>query len=138
MKTKIFICMMALVVSGALQAQEHLKAVVAKCLNIKDMDVEVLYSKNPKTKKPESKVIKITYSEKKDPQLTDEILEAFKKDQEAAYKVVETNKRRKRLYRFANGTTDISVSLELIMNEGNRKLIYIERYDVDYDKEYGG
>lgn len=138
MRTKIFICMMALVFSGALQAQEHLKAVVDKCMNMKEMDVEVLYSKNPKTRKPESKMIKITYIGKEYPKLTDELLEAFRKDQEAAYKIVENNKNQKRLYRFAKGTTDISVSIERINKGADRmQLIYIERYDFDYNNNFG-
>ncbi len=144
MKTKRII--LAIVLSllmaggvGSLKAQENLNALMKKCETAQNVNVEALFEKNPKTKKPTRNMTTVTFFVKDNSKLQDEFLEAFQKDRNAAYKVIEDKKNGKIIpsfYRFAAGTTDITYTFEIEKN-GSISVTRIERFDFDYDKQFG-
>ena len=114
------------------------------------VSVDVIYDKDRKTKKPVKEVITITFSKKDNPKLLDEFLNAFRKDKEAAYKVIESKIDGKVIpsfYRFAAGTSDISFSLddlnkkyngnEYLLRNGEIQVTKIERFDFKEESEWG-
>lgn len=144
MKTKRIILATALLFSvagiGKIKAQESINALMQRCETIDNVNVEVLYEKNPKTKKAEKNIVTITFFEKDNPKLLEDFLAAFKKDREAAYKVIENKKNGKVMpsyYRYVSGTTDITYTLETgkrgfgptSFNKGDVSITRIERFD---------
>ena len=120
MKTKKIILSMALLVVGTsiseLVAQEHLNALMKKCESLDNVSVEVIYNKDPKTKKPEKNVVSVTFYRQENAKLLNDFLDAFKKDREAAYRVMEEKMNGKvmpSLYRFSGaGDLDITYTVE--------------------------
>ncbi len=154
MKTKNLILTAALLMAGSwagdLLAQTNLNALMKKCESMEKVNVDVIYDKDRKTKKPVKEVITITFSRKDNPKLLDEFLDAFRKDKEAAYKVMESKidgKVMPSFYRFAIGTSDISFSLEdlnkkfkgneYMLQNGEIQVTKIERFDFKEESEWG-
>ena len=111
MKTRNLILTVTLLMAGSwasnLMAQTNLNALMKKCESMEKVNVDVIYDKDRKTKKPVKEVITVTFSRKDNPKLLDEFLDAFRKDKEAAYKVMESKidgKVMPSFYRFAVGT----------------------------------
>lgn len=48
-------------------AQKHLDALIKRCETMKDVQIEEVYSKDKKTKKPERRITTIRFSKKKTP-----------------------------------------------------------------------
>lgn len=143
MKTKGVILAIILSLSmtsiDKLDAQENLNALMKKCENLQNVDIEVLFEKDPKTKKPTRNMTTVTFAVKENPKLQDEFLEAFQKDRNAAYKVIEGKKNGKILptfYRFAAGTTDITYTSKIEKN-GCFSVTRIERFNINYDEQGG-
>ena len=88
MKTRNLILTAVLLMAGSwagdLLAQTNLNALMKKCESKDKVNVEVIYDKYRKTKKPVKEVITITFSTKDNPKLLDEFINAFQKDKEAA------------------------------------------------------
>ncbi|WP_075964908.1 DUF5024 domain-containing protein [Parabacteroides massiliensis] len=154
MKTRNFILTAALLMTGSLAgdllAQANLNALMKKCESMEKVNVDVIYDKDRKTKKPVKEVITITFSRKDNPKLLDEFLDAFRKDKESAYKVMESKidgKVMPSFYRFAAGTSDISFSLEdlnkkfkgneYMLRNGEIRITKIERFDFKEESEWG-
>lgn len=154
MKTRNFILTAVLLMVGSLAgdllAQANLNALMKKCESMEKVNVDVIYDKDRKTKKPVKEVITITFSRKDNPKLLDEFLDAFRKDKEAAYKVMESkidDKVMPSFYRFAAGTSDISFSLEdlnkkfkgneYMLRNGEIRITKIERFDFKEESEWG-
>lgn len=148
MKTKHVILLTALLFSiasiGKIKAQENLNSLMQKCETMDNVNVEVLYNKNPKTKKAEKNITTVTFTEKDNPKLLEDFLAAFKKDREAAYKIIEDKKNGKvspSFYRFSSGTTDITYTLEYLkekpmfnnFTKGDIRVSRIDRFDYNYD-----
>lgn len=154
MKTRNFILTAALLMTGSLAgdllAQANLNALMKKCESMEKVNVDVIYDKDRKTKMPVKEVITITFSRKDNPKLLDEFLDAFRKDKESAYKVMESKidgKVMPSFYRFAAGTSDISFSLEdlnkkfkgneYMLRNGEIRITKIERFDFKEESEWG-
>lgn len=144
MKTRNLILTAALLMAGSwagdLLAQENLNALMKKCESMEKVNVDVIYDKDRKTKKPVKEVITITFSRKDNPKLLDEFLDAFRKDKEAAYKVMESKTGGKVMpsfYRFAAGTSDISFSFEYMLRNEEIQITKIERFDFKEESEWG-
>ncbi len=154
MKTRNFILTAVLLMVGSLAgdllAQANLNALMKKCESMEKVNVDVIYDKDRKTKKPVKEVITITFSRKDNPKLLDEFLDAFRKDKESAYKVMESKidgKVMPSFYRFAAGTSDISFSLEdlnkkfkgneYMLRNGEIRITKIERFDFKEESEWG-
>lgn len=154
MKTRNLILTAALLLAGSwagdLLAQTNLNALIKKCESMEKVNVDVIYDKDRKTKKPVKEVITITFSRKDNPKLLDEFLDAFRKDKEAAYKVMESKidgKVMPSFYRFAVGTSDLSFSLEdlnkkfkgneYMLRNGEIRVTKIERFDFKEESEWG-
>ncbi len=133
-----------------LMAQTNLNALMKKCESMEKVNVDVIYDKDRKTKKPVKEVITVTFSRKDNPKLLDEFLDAFRKDKEAAYKVMESKidgKVMPSFYRFAVGTSDLSFSLEdlnkkfkgneYMLRNGEIRVTKIERFDFKEESEWG-
>ena len=146
MKTRNLILTVTLLMAGSwasnLMAQTNLNALMKKCESMEKVNVDVIYDKDRKTKKPVKEVITVTFSRKDNPKLLDEFLDAFRKDKEAAYKVMESKidgKVMPSFYRFAVGTSDLSFSLEdlnkkfkgneYMLRNGEIRVTKIERFD---------
>lgn len=134
MKTKKIILSMALLIAGAsageLVAQEHLNALMKKCESLDNVSVEVIYNKDPKTKKPEKNVVSVTFYRQENAKLLNDFLDAFKKDREAAYRVMEekiNGKVTPSLYRFSGaGDTDITYTVEEVTSVFPRNSPYYD------------
>lgn len=144
MKTRNLILTAALLMVGSwagdLLAQENLNALMKKCESMEKVNVDVIYDKDRKTKKPVKEVITITFSRKDNPKLLDEFLDAFRKDKEAAYKVMESKTDGKVMpsfYRFAAGTSDISFSFEYMLRNEEIQITKIERFNFKEESEWG-
>lgn len=154
MKTRNLILTATLLLAGSwtgdLLAQTNLNALMKKCESMEKVNVDVIYDKDRKTKKPVKEVITITFSRKDNPKLLDEFLDAFRKDKEAAYKVMESKidgKVMPSFYRFAVGTSDLSFSLEdlnkkfkgneYMLRNGEIQVTKIERFDFKEESEWG-
>lgn len=154
MKTRNLILTATLLLAGSwagdLLAQTNLNALIKKCESMEKVNVDVIYDKDRKTKKPVKEVITITFSRKDNPKLLDEFLDAFRKDKEAAYKVMESKidgKVMPSFYRFAVGTSDLSFSLEdlnkkfkgdeYMLRNGEIRVTKIERFDFKEESEWG-
>lgn len=148
MKTKKIILSMALLIAGAsageLVAQEHLNALMKKCESLDNVSVEVIYNKDPKTKKPEKNVVSVTFYRQENAKLLNDFLDAFKKDREAAYRVMEekiNGKVTPSLYRFSGaGDTDITYTVEEVKSvfpknsphykeKGDIRITKVERFN---------
>ena len=122
MKTKKIILSMALLIAGVsageLMAQEHLNALMKKCESLDNVSVEVIYNKDPKTKKPEKNVVSVTFYRQENAKLLNDFLDAFKKDREVAYRVMEekiNGKVSPLLYRLSvAGDKDITYTVEQV------------------------
>ncbi len=154
MKTRNLILTVTLLMAGSwasnLMAQTNLNALMKKCESMEKVNVDVIYDKDLKTKKPVKEVITVTFSRKDNPKLLDEFLDAFRKDKEAAYKVMESKidgKVMPSFYRFAVGTSDLSFSLEdlnkkfkgneYMLRNGEIRVTKIERFDFKEESEWG-
>lgn len=154
MKTKKIILSMALLVVGTsiseLVAQEHLNALMKKCESLDNVSVEVIYNKDPKTKKPEKNVVSVTFYRQENAKLLNDFLDAFKKDREAAYRVMEEKMNGKvmpSLYRFSGaGDLDITYTVEEVKSvfprnsphyreKGDIRITKVERFNYS---EQGG
>lgn len=148
MKTKKIILSMALLIAGAsageLVAQEHLNALMKKCESLDNVSVEVIYNKDPKTKKPEKNVVSVTFYRQENAKLLNDFLDAFKKDREVAYRVMEekiNGKVTPSLYRFSGaGDTDITYTVEEVKSvfpknsphykeKGDIRITKVERFN---------
>ena len=148
MKTKKIILSMALLIAGAsageLVAQEHLNALMKKCESLDNVSVEVIYNKDPKTKKPEKNVVSVTFYRQENAKLLNDFLDAFKKDREAAYRVMEKKLNGKvtpSMYRFSGaGDTDITYTVEEVTSvfpkntpyydgKGDIRITKVERFN---------
>ena len=156
MKTRNLILTAILLIVGSwagdLLAQTNLNALMKKCESMDKVNVEVIYDRDLKTKKPVKEVVTITFSTKDNPKLLDEFVNAFQKDKEAAYKVIESKQNGKVLpsfYRFSSGTNDISYSLEdlnekpgfrgdeFLLRKGDIRVTKIERFNFKEESEWG-
>ena len=154
MKTRNLILTVTLLMAGSwasnLMAQTNLNALMKKGESMEKVNVDVIYDKDRKTKKPVKEVITVTFSRKDNPKLLDEFLDAFRKDKEAAYKVMESKidgKVMPSFYRFAVGTSDLSFSLEdlnkkfkgneYMLRNGEIRVTKIERFDFKEESEWG-
>ena len=154
MKTRNLILTVTLLMAGSwasnLMAQTNLNALMKKCESMEKVNVDVIYDKDRKTKKPVKEVITVTFSRKDNPKLLDEFLDAFRKEKEAAYKVMESKidgKVMPSFYRFAVGTSDLSFSLEdlnkkfkgneYMLRNGEIRVTKIERFDFKEESEWG-
>lgn len=154
MKTRNLILTVTLLMAGSwasnLMAQTNLNALMKKCESMEKVNVDVIYDKDRKTKKPVKEVITVTFSRKDNPKLLDEFFDAFRKDKEAAYKVMESKidgKVMPSFYRFAVGTSDLSFSLEdlnkkfkgneYMLRNGEIRVTKIERFDFKEESEWG-
>lgn len=134
MKTKKIILSMALLIAGAsageLVAQEHLNALMKKCESLDNVSVEVIYNKDPKTKKPEKNVVSVTFYRQENAKLLNDFLDAFKKDREAAYRVMEKKLNGKvtpSMYRFSGaGDTDITYTVEEVTSVFPKNSLYYD------------
>lgn len=140
MKTKSLVLAMALLFGvgiGSLQAQEHLSALMKKCETIDKVDIQVLYQKDPQTKKPEKNIVTVTFRAQDNPKLHKDFLEAFRKDRESAYKVIENKQNGKIVpsyYRFMQGKNDVSYSFNFTGDMRDQvQITCIERFN-EYDK----
>lgn len=148
MKTKKIILSMALLIAGVsageLMAQEHLNALMKKCESLDNVSVEVIYNKDPKTKKPEKNVVSVTFYRQENAKLLNDFLDAFKKDREVAYRVMEekiNGKVTPSLYRFSGaGDTDITYTVEEVKSvfpknsphykeKGDIRITKVERFN---------
>ncbi|WP_459186897.1 DUF5024 domain-containing protein [Parabacteroides sp. APC149_11_2_Y6] len=148
MKTKKIILSMALLIAGAsageLVAQEHLNALMKKCESLDNVSVEIIYNKDPKTKKPEKNVVSVTFYRQENAKLLNDFLDAFKKDREVAYRVMEekiNGKVTPSLYRFSGaGDTDITYTVEEVKSvfpknsphykeKGDIRITKVERFN---------
>lgn len=148
MRTKKIILSMALLIAGAsageLVAQEHLNALMKKCESLDNVSVEVIYNKDPKTKKPEKNVVSVTFYRQENAKLLNDFLDAFKKDREVAYRVMEekiNGKVTPSLYRFSGaGDTDITYTVEEVKSvfpknsphykeKGDIRITKVERFN---------
>lgn len=114
MKTRSIILAVAFLIGGSiacsLQAQKHLDALIKKCESMRNVDVQVIITKDKKTRKVEHSIKNISFSMKENPQLFNDFIEAFRADQDEAYKVTDRSVNGKvypSYYRFDNGKTDI-------------------------------
>lgn len=160
MKPRVFILTAALLgatsLAGDLLAQTNLIALMKRCETMEKIDVDVVSNKDRKTRRPVKEVITISFSKKDHPKLLDEFIDAFRKDKEAAYKVMESKVNGKVIpsyYRFAVGTSDISFSLDganeepegnggIILRNGKAgngviQVTKIERFDFKEEEEWG-
>lgn len=134
MKTKKIILSMALLIAGVsageLMAQEHLNALMKKCESLDNVSVEVIYNKDPKTKKPEKNVVSVTFYRQENAKLLNDFLDAFKKDREAAYRVMEKKLNGKvtpSMYRFSGaGDTDITYTVEEVTSVFPKNSLYYD------------
>lgn len=140
MKTKSLVLAMALLFGvgiGSLQAQEHLSALMKKCETIDKVDIQVLYQKDPQTKKPEKNIVTVTFRAQDNPKLHKDFLEAFRKDRESAYKVIENKQNGKIVpsyYRFMQGKNDVSYSFNFTGDMRDQvQITCIERFN-EYDE----
>lgn len=137
MKTKNLVLVMTLLFVagsiGSLQAQEHLSALMKKCESMDKVDIQVLYEKDPKTKKPEKNIVTVTFRAQDHPKLHNDFLDAFRKDRESAYKVIENKQNGKivpSFYRFIQGKNDVSYSFNFTGDMRDRvQITCIERFD---------
>ena len=94
MKTKVFVAVLLFLMIGSFSmkigAQENLAAMVRKCETMESVDMNVVRQKNPQTKKTESVITSITI--KSNPVLVNEFLNAFQRDENKAYQVIEKKK----------------------------------------------
>lgn len=123
MKTRSMILAAALIVGGAvassIQAQKHLDALVKRCESMDKVNVEVILSKDKKTRQLERSIKTISFSSKDNPQLLNDFLEAFKADQNEAYKVSDRSVKGKvypSFYRFDDGKTDVLYTASFTAN----------------------
>lgn len=110
MKTlyKVLISLVLLTLAVPMVAQTNLERWVKKCEGIESVDITVIRRKNPKT----GKVMKdmVTLSFRDNDALYKELLDACRKDEEAAYDVIKERKNGEdvpQIYRFRNGEIDI-------------------------------
>lgn len=111
-----------------LSAQEHLAAVVKKCEAIDSADVNVIYQRNPTTKKLQQ-MIK-TVSLDKNPAIVNEVLAAFEKDKAMAVQAIDGKTKGKMMpqfYKFSDGKINISYSVS-VSDSGDVSLTVIEQY----------
>jgi hypothetical protein len=109
MKTRNLIVAAILLLTGSLAtdlyAQETLKALMKKCENMENVDVDVVRSRNKETKKLERVVTEISF--KNNQTLVNEIIAAFEKDREMADKEIEeksNGKIKELFYRFGDNS----------------------------------
>ena len=89
MKRNVLIMTLLLIVSCftmRVVAQENLNALVKKCETIPSVDMDFVRKINPKTKKLETKIIRISINDNQS--LIDEFLAARKKDKEKVLQVI--------------------------------------------------
>lgn len=146
MKTRSLILTTALLLAGGwagdLLAQTNLDALMKRCESMDKVNVEVIYDKDKKTKKPVKESITVTFARKDNPKLLEEFLDAFRKDKESAYKVIESKQNGKvqpSFYRFSVGDSDVSYSLEdlsikfkddeFFLRKGDVRVTKVERFN---------
>lgn len=89
-KCRLLTTMLALIASSlffSLSAQQNLLSWVKKCENESSINMTVIFKKDPKTKKEESKTISIEFKDK--PSLLKDLLKAYNNDKDKAYKMSE-------------------------------------------------
>ncbi|MDU1903803.1 MAG: DUF5024 domain-containing protein [Dysgonomonas sp.] len=114
MKAKNLIILILLVLAGGLSsdvfAQENLKAFVVKCESNESVKMTVVRQRNPNTKKVTQVITSISI--KSNPTLVNELLAAFKKDEENTTQSIETKKNGKivpEYYSFGNTSYSLSI-----------------------------
>jgi Domain of unknown function (DUF5024) len=132
MKTKKIILAAFLLVAGAAStevfAQEHLEALVKKCEKLDNVQMQVIYNRDPNTKKLEKTIKSINFQDEK---LLNEFLDAFEKDKEKAYKMAEqkvNGRMQPSFYRFSDGKKDIGYYWN-VSAAHNVSLSVIEEYE---------
>lgn len=115
MKTKhVFIVALVLLLGNFsidVVAQSNLDALVKKCETMDSVNMNILKNKDPQTKKI-IRVIK-TITIRDNPSLTNEFIEAFKKDEEQAFRVVDEKIGQKvypSYYQFDNVSYSFSIT----------------------------
>jgi hypothetical protein len=109
--------------------------------------VEVILSKDKKTKQLERSIKTVSFSSKDNPQLLNDFLEAFKADQDEAYKVSDRSVKGKvypSFYRFDDGKTDVLYTANFSTNFSANKfygsndivITRIERSSSNNDTSY--
>lgn len=130
-------------IAGSVQAQKHLDALVKRCESMDKVSVDVIINKNKQTKQLERSITTISFSSKENPQLLKDFVEAFKADQDEAYKVGNKSVNGKvypSFYRFDKGKTDILYSVDMDANKyygtNDVSISRIERVSTDNDTSY--
>lgn len=143
MKTRSIILAVAFLIGGSiacsLQAQKHLDALIKKCESMRNVDVQVIITKDKKTRKIEHSIKNISFSMKENPQLFNDFIEAFKADQDEAYKVTDRSVNGKvypSYYRFDNGKTDIMFTANFGEDKRNGVVIVRIERPSDGDSSY--
>jgi hypothetical protein len=129
MKTRHLIAVVILLLTGSLAtdlyAQETLKALVKKCENMENVDVDVIRRRNKETKKLEQVITEVSFSNNQ--ALVNEIIAAFDKDKEMADQEIEeksNGKIKELFYRFGGDTYSFS------QDDGGRgSITLIERFE---------
>jgi hypothetical protein len=125
--TSCLFVLLAGLFSSCATAQDNLNALVKKCESMESVDMNIVYQKDKETKKTQQVIKSLTIENNKD--LVTKFLEAFKKDKEKAYTVIENKQNGKivpSFYRFSTGNTDISYSFSLD-DDANASVSVIER-----------
>ena len=133
MKTNRFIITVVLIITGSffvnVTAQEALRAIMKKCENMENLNVNVVRNKDKETKKVTRVMINISFE--KNETLKKEILSAFEKDSEMAdYEM--KNKR--------NGNTDLNYRFGLISfsyNENRDGRVIFSSHEKSSDSKDG-
>lgn len=132
MKTKKIILAAFLLVAGAAStevfAQEHLEALVKKCEKLDNVQMQVIYNRDPNTKKLEKTIKSINFQDEK---LLNEFLDAFEKDKEKAYKMAEqkvNGRMQPSFYRFSDGKREVGYFWS-VSGAHNVSLSVIENYE---------
>ncbi len=130
MKKKSLILIAIMLIAGSIStevfAQEAIKALVKKCENMQNVNINIVRSRNKDTKKLERVVKNISFSN--DKILADEFIAAFEKDREMADKEIENMSNGKLdnlFYRFGNSSYSFSYDKE----GGSVSITVIERED---------
>jgi hypothetical protein len=131
MKTRNLIAVTILLLTGSLAtdlfAQETLKALVQKCENMENVNINVVRRRNKETKEMERTITNISFSDNQ--ALKNEFIAAFDKDKGLVDQEIENRSNGKIInifYRFG----DISYSFSLSQSDdGSESISVIEKYE---------
>ncbi|MDH6306505.1 putative membrane-anchored protein [Parabacteroides sp. PF5-5] len=135
MKTKRLIVVAILLIAGSLStelfAQDAIKALVQKCENMENVNVNIVRNRNKETRKVERTITSISFSNNE--ALVNEFIAAFNKDKEMTDQEIENRSNGKVnniFYRFGNTSYSFTQG-----EEGSGSISIIERSDNKKDVE---